>query len=194
MTISDLGEITESSLPMIVFSDQTSGFMEFLIKFRTGGNYNHVMLCVEPGQFVSQGNTYSKVPFERYMKKNSRLKFVSILGITPAGRQAIVDCVNDKLALPWYLKLYDWVGILGQITGLNFINNPKLEYCSEDAPNILKKAVKRCPQGFPAPLDGIIKNIPAHTSPQKFNEYLHDFHGTCFPVYMKWEGDDANDI
>src|SRR3990167_9081560 len=183
-------DIKKEDGPFIVFSDQTSGWMEFLIKFRTKGNWNHVMLCLEPGYFVSQGNTYSKAPFSRYMRKNFRLKFVSIAGITEEGKQAIRDSVEEKLQLPWWKKMYDFPGILGQAIGVKGFNVPWWEYCSEDAPNHLKKALKKAPLEFPDPINGVIKHIPVHASPQEFNDYLHSFHSTFFPVFGKWEGDD----
>lgn len=181
--------IPKKDLPLIVFSDQTSGLIEFLIKFRTKGSYNHVMMMIETGEFVSQGNTYSKVKTKRYMKKNSRLKFVALKGVTQDGVYAIKKSIEEKLALPWQKKAYNWLGILGQATGIKWLNFPGLEYCSQDVPQHLKTALARCPTGFPAPLDGIIKNIPNNPSPQQLNEYLHDFHSTSFPVYGKWEGD-----
>lgn len=187
--IQDPRRITAADLPLIVFSDSTSGLIEFFIKFRTKGSYNHVMWCVNPGEFISQGNTYSRVKMERYMKPNSRLKFVSIAGATQAGIYAIRKSIEEKLAFPWYKKAYNWVGIVGQATGLKFLNFPGLEYCSQDVPQHLKIALARCPEGFPAPLDGIVKNIPDNTSPERLNIYLHDFHSTSFPVYGKWEGD-----
>ena len=181
--------IPEKDLPLLVFSDQTSGIVEFFIKFRTKGNYSHVMWQIHPNEFVSQGNTYARVKMEKYMKANSRLKFVSLEGVTPKGIAAIKKSIEAKLALPWYKKAYNWLGILGQATGIKWLNTPGLEYCSQDVPQHLKIALAQCPEGFPAPLNGIIKNIPINPSPQQFNEYLHDFHSTAFPVFGKWEGD-----
>lgn len=187
--ITDPRAIPAQDLPLLVFSDQTSGLMEFFIKFRTGGSYNHVMWCISPREFVSQGNTYAVVPMKRYMRKNSRLKFVSIKGVSPEGIDCLRKSIQEKLALPWYKKAYNWIGIVGQATGLKWLNFPGLEYCSQDVPQHLKVAVAKCPEAYPSPLDGIIKNIPKNPSPQQFNEYLHDFHSTVFPVYGKWEGD-----
>lgn len=181
--------IMASDLPLIVFSDSTSGLIEFIIKWRTKGSYNHVMWFINPCEFISQGNTYSKVPMKRYMKPNARLKFVALKGVTQDGIYVIKKSIKEKLALPWHKKAYNWIGILGQAIGLKFLNFPGLEYCSQDVPQHLKIALASCPAGFPAPLNGIIKNIPKNPSPQQFNEYLHDFHSTAFPVYGKWEGD-----
>ena len=180
----DMRSINEKDLPLIVFSDNTSGLIEFIIKYRTKGAYNHVMWANKKGKFASQGNTYSEVDVSRYMKDGNRLKFVNILGITPYQRSLIIESIDNKLARPWYKKMYDWLGIFGQAIGLNKINIPGLNYCSEDAPQHLKNAYF----AFGFPMRAIIKNMPDHMSPQEFNEYLKKY-PEIFAVYGYWDSD-----
>lgn len=182
------GEITDKDIPLIVFSDLTSGLIEFFIKMRTKGDYNHVMLMHRPGYFASQGNTYSEVPISRYMKKNSRLKFYQIVGLTPVQRRFIVESVEKKLKKPFWQKWYDWVGIAGQAVGIKNINIPGLEYCSEDAPHHPKYMASKAlePQ---SELYRVIMGMPEHASPQGLNEYFKKY-PDVFRVFMKWEADD----
>lgn len=183
-------EISPDVLPCFVFSDETSGLIEFLIKFRTKGDYNHVMLQCRPGFFASQGNTYSEAPLSRYMNKGKRLKYVEVLGLTPVQKKLVVASVNKKLALPWYRKLYDWLGIVGQATGLPWLNTPGLNYCSEDAPSHFM-FMAQLGLDDADPKKAILLGMGGHKSPQGLNEYMKKY-PNVFHVVGKWEADDQN--
>lgn len=130
--IKDPREILSNNMPLIVFSDHTSGLIEWAIKMRTKGLYNHVMLAMSKGKFVSQGNTYSEVGMERYMSKRNRLLFVEVLGLTNEQKQQWYKSVSERLRLPWWRKGYDWLGILGQAIGIKKLQLNGLNYCSQD--------------------------------------------------------------
>lgn len=184
----DPHKIPPADLPLIVFSDCTSGLIEFIIKFRTKGAYNHVMWMHKPGLLASQGNTYSEAPFARYMKKNSRLKFVEVIGLTEQDRSAIQKSIALKLARPWWKKRYDWLGIIGQAIGITWINTPWLDYCSEDAPQHLKTwAEKWLDPSDPRSIAMLA--IPRHASPQQLSDYFQN-KPEFFRLYGKWEDDD----
>lgn len=183
----DPRQLSNEDLPLIVFSDHTSGLIEFFIKFRTRGLYNHVMWMARPGFFASQGNTYSEAPLKRYMKPGSRLKFVAVLGLSPTQRGLIYASIGKKLKEPWIKKRYDWLGILGQATGLTWINTPWLEYCSEDVPQHLKYVAKHMSDD--SEIAKVIRGIPQHTSPQELMEYCQA-HPNVFKTVGKWESDD----
>lgn len=174
--------------PLIVLSDLTSGLVEFIIKKRTKGDYNHVMWLNRQGYFASQGNTYSEAPISRYTKKNSRLKFYEVSGLTPVQKRLIQESIERKLKLPWWKKMYDWLGIAGQAVGVKGMNIPWFEYCSEDVPHHLKYMASK---GIPneSEIYKIIMGIPSHASPQDLNEYFKK-HPDVFRVYGKWEADD----
>ncbi len=179
--------IPGEDFPLIVFSDYTSGLVEFAIKWKTKGEYNHVMYALRPGFFASQGNTYSEVSLDRYMKDGNRLKFVEVLGLTAVQRKLIVASIKAKIKLPWYKKMYDWIGIAGQAIGVKWINTPGLEYCSEDVPQHLKyMAEKGLPEN--SALRSVISWIPKHTSPAELNTYFKKY-PDFFRVYGRWDSD-----
>jgi hypothetical protein len=179
--------ISPEDFPLLVFSDNTSGIIEFIIKLRTKGDYNHAMWANRPGYFASQGNTYSEAPVDRYLKRGNRLKYVEVLGLTPTQKMLIKASINKKLAQPWYKKRYDWLGILGQALGVKWINTPWLEYCSEDAPQHLKFVAQYLQDDDPK--KGVILGIPKHASPQDLNTYVKKY-PEVFKTYGKWEADD----
>lgn len=174
--------------PLIVFSDHTSGVIEFLIKFRTKGTYNHVMIMRRPGFFASQGNTYSEVPIHRYMDKGNRLKFVEIAGLTPVQKELIKASIERKLKLPWYKKMYDWVGIVGQAIGIKEINICGLNYCSEDVVCHLIPLIEHTE----GQLKEAIASLPIHGSPDDLVEYFK-LYPNIFVQRGKWESDEHDD-
>ena len=180
--------IPKADCPLIVFSDNTSGFVEWMIKWRTKASWNHVMWLPWPGEFASQGNTYSLSPFTRYIKKNNRLKFFSIPSLTPVQKALLIESITKKLAKPWWKKRYDWLGIFGQAIGMPWINTTGLEYCSEDVGTHLKYVAEKGMNSENL-LKHVIHEIPKHISPQELEDYFKKY-PEHFKVYLKWDGDD----
>lgn len=180
--------IPDNDFPLIVFSDCTSGLIAALIKMRTDATYNHVMWAIEPGVFASQGNTYSKVPFKRYMMKTNRLKFVRVVGLAGIQKRIILASINKKLALPWYKKLYDWFGIFGQAVGIKSINVNGLNYCSEDVALHLTSIIEYVSD---SKFCEALSLVPLHGSPEDLNIYFKQY-PQYFEVYGRWEGDESS--
>lgn len=177
-------DIPVNDFPLIVFSDHTYGWVEFFIKMRTKGEYNHVMIATAKDTFATQGGTYSKQPFSAYMKRGNRLKFVRIIGLTREGADKILASIEKKLSMPWYRKTYDWLGIFGQAIGIKKVNNPWLEYCSED----VAVHIKECAKYFSDKHKTVLELIPAHGSPQDLNEYVKKY-PSLFETYLRWDSD-----
>ncbi len=169
----DPNKFTKEHLPLVVFSDHSSGWIQFLIKWRTKGNYNHVMLMLEPGEFVSQGNTFSKCPISRYMTNKSRLKFYRIKDLTEGDIALLYAMIEDDLNGSWWSKHYDYFGIFGQILGISKINSPGRMYCSERVSKYLRAL--------------LLQRIPEHPSPAELNEAMKDHPRT--PVFGRWSAD-----
>ena len=177
-------DIPVGDFPLIVFADHTYGWVEAFIKMRTRGQYNHVMLAIAPDTFASQGGRYTKQPFSSYMKAGNRLKFVRIIGLSKVGAAKILSSVENKLKMPWYRKRYDWLGIFGQAIGIKKVNNPWLEYCSED----VAVHIKECAKYFSDKHKTVLELIPAHGSPQDLNEYVKKY-PSLFETYLRWDSD-----
>lgn len=158
--------------PYFVWSDHSSGIVEWGIKFRTKADYNHVMLMPFKGQFVSQGNTYSAVPISRYMKKGNRLEFWKLRNITSVEQQLLLNLIHRDLKAPWWQKMYDWIGILGQAVGVPIINGPT-KYCSERSVSYLI-ALKRVvmEQKTARLLDVPLSDIKVHPSPGELLDFF----------------------
>ncbi len=166
--------IPAEDLPLIVFSDFSSGIIQSLIKIRTAGVYAHVMIMHRPGFFASQGNMFSEAPLKRYMKKGNRLKFFKIESLTVNERGALARKMRQDLTAPWWKRFYDYPGIIGQALGFRWINSPFRMYCSERVAAWLRA----CPRFWA---------MPYHPSPQRLNEIMKL--SPDFKIYGFWDND-----
>ena len=179
--------LKKDDLPLIVLSDHSSGFIQWAIKWRTKANYNHIMSIVWPGEFVSQGNRFSAVPFDRYMTKRSRLKFWRIKDLTRDEKTLIKTRVLarlDRKRSIWNIFFdYDYLGIVGQATGLKFINNPYRTYCVEQVvEDILTDVID-----FEYEKDGELVKLQKYPAPVDTNIFF-DGHPRMEMV-GRWAGD-----
>lgn len=186
MQITDPRSIPQSDLPLFVFSDNTTDLISFLITWRTRGAWNHAMLALNEGKFVWQGWTYQEGKMETYMKKGSRLEFFTLVNMSPEVRILLTSYVVNKIKLPWYKKLYDWIGIFGQAIGLPKIHTPGLEYCSVDVTLALKTVA---PALSPAE-QYIINAIPDQINPQDLHDYFMKY-PAIFRQYGEYEADEG---
>lgn len=138
--IVDPHAIPESDYPFIVSKGGGIDPLSRLIRWRTNSWCEHSMLAINPGKVVweSASSWYGEGDVQSYMTPNTCLKYYAINEINPQAVQALRDYVSNRIASPWYHKLYDWVGIMGQAVGLPKIHTPGLEYCSVDAIHALK--------------------------------------------------------
>lgn len=167
--IYDPREILQKDMPLIVMSNQGNTLIGAIINLRTDGLYDHAMLSVNQGKFVCQSFTgYREIPMDQYLVKGSELKFVKMINGNDSFNAAFKDSVLARLRLPWYKKLYDFLGIFGQAIGQDWIHTPGLEYCSVDVIRHLKNAAS----GLPATDKELILSIPPETSPQGLDDII----------------------
>jgi hypothetical protein len=152
----DPADITEADLPMVVFSSQAINFISWLIRWKTKGEYNHVMFMITPDTFASQGLTFDRVNIKEYLKPFNKMKFYKFKNLPAEKRIMLYDIINKRLALPWHKRRYDFLGIIGQALGIRWLNNPWMFFCSEQVVNDLKQAK--------------IMELPAKANPEEINE------------------------
>ena len=187
LTISDPRTIPQNDLPLTVLANQTNSIISSLIDWKTNSSVDHAMMYVTPGVFTSQAfPVYHNVPIEAYMKKGGRLKFVNFLHINGQAANALRNAVSARMALPWYQKMYDYLGIFGQAIGQPWIHTPGLEYCSVDVLRCWKTAAPYLPD-----LDrDLILSIPNESSPSVLDDYVKN-HPEVFMVYGEYLSDDG---
>ena len=115
--------------PKLVFCDSTFGLFGLLIRKKTKGMYSHFMIEVSPGMVASQGFLFRLQDIQDY--QHYHLKYVVGIRWSPEARIEILEEVKKFLKKPWYRRLYDIIGVLGKAIGLEKLNIPGLNYCSE---------------------------------------------------------------
>jgi len=131
LKIIDPYEINKHDCPVFIQSADTRSFLGWGIRKRTKSWWNHSMIMRVPEKLVSQNNTYREIDVGVYMGHGRMMKFWVCHDITVSERNAIMIKLQRELNKPWYKRLYDYPGIIGQLFGLRWINIPSLNYCSE---------------------------------------------------------------
>jgi len=161
--------IPEDALPLIVLSENTSSLFSARIKRHTCGLYNHAMIlwkieetdthCPRP-EVATQEILLRSCPLSDYLRGKHRLKFWTRPDWTPDIRDHIREKIARRLALPWYKRLYDPIGIIGHAIGLTRLHIPALHYCSEFIADVLGRDNILVRQPSPADINRIFKNHP----------------------------------
>lgn len=158
---------TESDLPIIVLSDDRRGFIGWAIRQHTSGNYNHVFIMHKPGMCVSQDfSGFKEKSINKYLVPSQMLKFWRIKDLTVFDKDRINTAIANRLALPWWWRTYDFLGVIGgQFLRIKWLQNPWQTFCSEQV-NIdylwstKAGASMGIKQPSPSELDKIFKEFP----------------------------------
>ena len=156
-------KVKQEDLPLIVLCDDRRSFFGWFIKSHSKGNYNHIMEFSEPGQFVSQDPAgYREVDVETYMKPFILMKFWSYENITEAQKKCLHEIIEADLNAPWRFRSYDWLGLVGQLLHIKWLQNPHKRYCSERVAEHLRFVFKIEIPKHPTPsgINSILENIP----------------------------------
>ena len=148
----DPRKIKLDDCPVFILSDDIRGFFGWGIKFRTNSNYSHAMIMIRPRYVCTQGWLFREIPLEKYMKPFIRLKFWRCKDMTFDESKYMRKVLEEKLALPWWKRLYDVLGVAGQLIGLRALNIPWLNYCSEGLVKIISRIIPDM-QKRPSPKD-----------------------------------------
>jgi len=137
-------DIKDEDCPVFVSADDPLGFISWAIRAWTKGIKNHSMSVRRPGYYATQGWMYKEVPMKLY--KNNYLKFWIFPHMTAEERERIFENIDEHLKAPWWKRMYDWLGIVGQATGIRWIHFPFRNYCSErEASQFIRVIFPDCP-------------------------------------------------
>ncbi len=117
----------------IVLVNSSRDFVSWGIKSDTNSNYNHAMTQRSPLLLDCQemGSLFKTVPTKQYMVPANILKVWSIDNLTIEEWEMLYNAVSKDLNGPWWTKVYDYLGIVGQFLGLSWISMPGTYFCSK---------------------------------------------------------------
>lgn len=160
-----------NEFPLIMLVDNRNAFISWLIKSHCSGNYNHICEVHRLGFLASQDPYgFQEVPIEKYMKKNLFLKFWKYKNLTAGQKTDWLHNIQAELAKPWIKRRYDFVGLIGQLLNIRWLNNTWTKYCSEMVRSHIIEPLKL--------------NIALHITPSEFDEYFKN--DPNFEVYGYW--------
>ena len=169
--------IKQSELPMPILIDNRRSWFSFKVKAHTGGNYNHIAIMHKYGVIASQDpKGYREIPIKNYMRPEFIMKFWHIKELTPIQRTQVIDeVIKDLRVGKWNWKnRYDWLGVIGQLIHVRWINDPWRKYCSE---RVRKYLIN----------DPVKIWIPPHPTPSDINTVFNK--STKMEVRGYWIGD-----
>ena len=161
----DPKKIKENELPIIIFEEDRQGLLGWAIRWHSKDNYNHVQIMVHPGRVASQDpKGYREYPIDKLMDKRTFMKFYQFDPVDRKEIDIIRRQVEKDLAKPWWGRRYDFLGLVGQLFNIRWIQSPFGKFCSESvAANLrliprLQKIIPARPN--PSELNKILKTLP----------------------------------
>jgi len=156
--IEGVGVICTADLPILVLVDDlTPGIYGHAIKIHQHGSYTHSMWVYRLSNgypvCISQELELTERVLNEFLTGNYLLKFWHNPKWTNKQREKVTKVMWRDLKRPWYARLYDFLGIVGQALHLPFINIPWLHYCSENAGKYLQILEPSFKQRHPDPKD-----------------------------------------
>lgn len=138
LSMADVINLPDNGYPYLIFTDNLTSWLSKKIKKHTAGEYSHVLWKMNITKGVSQDWILREINFpEKYMKGKHRVKIWKVKTSSLSQRYGIFYDIKKQLAKPWNERLYDWLGIIGQLVRLRWINCPWRNYCSESVNKVL---------------------------------------------------------
>jgi len=171
LTNNEILNIPEEDLPLLVLSFNYRNVISTLINIRKKAHYNHFMLYHRPGFFASQGVCFKEEPVENYLGHH-RLKFWHNPDWSNVDKKRMQNQIKKWLVMETVRSRYDWIAIIGQLIGINSLQNPYTRICSDYA-DVLETVDLDYNLNHPAPND--VNNwLRSKSRYQVYGRYIKD--------------------
>ena len=164
----------DGQLTFILCND-AQGMLGWWIKWYTQGNYCHAMLTRKPCWVCTQNDMYKEVPIDGYLKNSEGLKFWRINDLTVDEFNLINNAITADLAKPWWNRMYNYLGLVGQALHIPGISMPGQDICSQRDASYLRL------------LPRLATIIPEHPSPAQLDSIFiaNPSLMTCIGYYLQ---------
>ena len=121
---------------------------------------SHMMTLTKQGVFNCEGPSgFHQIPVEQYMTKGTNIYVFSLVNMNPQAYQAWCMIVASRLGkVP-----YDFLQIIGQAIGLDFLHMPGTDDCSEEGVREMKGLAPYMPQTY----QDLVKSLSNQINPQQ---------------------------
>jgi hypothetical protein len=124
-------ELLKHGFPQMMLTRNTRSFIGSGISGVTKGFYNHFCWLYSIDEVASQDWAFRLVKLDDYLTDKYVVKFVTDTRWTNNSKQILMGALDKDLNAPLYKRLYDPVAILGQLTGLKWLQLPIFDICSD---------------------------------------------------------------
>jgi hypothetical protein len=124
-------ELLKHGFPQMMLTRNTRSFIGSGISGVTKGFYNHFCWLYSIDEVASQDWIFRRASLDNYLTDDYIVKFVTDTRWAQRSKQTLMGAINDDLNAPFYKRLYDPIAILGQLTGLRWLQLPMLDICSD---------------------------------------------------------------
>ena len=179
LTLDEIRRIPWDHYPIFMYSDGGSLF-GWLIRKADGSAGSHLWTLVGNDAIANQSITFRLVPVSKMAHYTTKL--IHNPEFTPEQRKIMMESIFSRLELPWYRRLYDVVGLVGELlerVGLH-LNLGKFDFCSE----AVSRAIALVDHEYKAWLE-----INPSPTPKEFNLYTKG-HNPPWKVYGRYAPDD----
>lgn len=154
-------EFPDNLYPIICLCDNRQGFLSWLIKSHSSGNYNHICELYKKGIVATQNfDGYKEMPIKKYLTKPMFLKFWRI-DMTELQQLTWLKMIRDDLDKVWWKRRYDFLGLIGQALHIRWLQSPFANYCSEKVNSRVRVLFNQClDKPTPSEFDTFLKSFP----------------------------------
>ena len=160
----------------VILCNDAQGMLGWFIKWYTKGNYCHAMITRKPGWVCTQNDMYKEFPLQPYLNRSENLKFWRINNLTPDEFNLIDSHITKDLAEPWWRRMYNYLGLVGQALHIPGISMPGQDICSQRVAEYLRMLPR---------LNAVVTE---HPSPADLDAIF-----TAHPELFTWIGNWWND-
>ena len=132
LTLEEIRNIPADHYPLICYCDGGSLF-SLLIRLFDKSDRSHMQALIGPDEIASQGWTFTSFPVSHMAKYAT--KFIWNPDWTVSERALMIASVRMRLALPWWKRLYDVPGVIGEALKITWLQLPWFDFCSEAMAN-----------------------------------------------------------
>lgn len=151
--------------PRLIFTSQPDEVSDG-IELREDGSWgntdevSHMMTMTLPELFNCQDpGGFHQIPVKDYMTSGTKIYIFSFVAMTPQAYQAMCLIVSERLGK----QGYDWLQIMGQAIGLDFLHMPGTEDCSEEG----IREMKGISPYLSLPAKNLIDSLSNQSNPQQ---------------------------
>ena len=174
-------ELLKHGFPQMMLTRNTRSFLGYKISAVTKGFYNHFCWLINFDTVASQDFIFRRVSLDSYLTDDYVVKFVTDTRWGFGSRLLLLDTIHDALRMPVWKRLYDPVAIIGQYTGIKWLQLPMFNICS-DYGRYMKLNDPKYNLRFPSPSD-----INKY---QKENQACKENHDLGYKVTTRWLPED----